>query len=154
MCNRRVPVDMCVKMSIPATRDHLPPGDTLAPNEPAVSPRGRYYCTAEQYWWHLMGDIKSGERQSRLYVCRAIWWNAIHRYPLLVIYILNGRWNFIDSVMASVAVWSLFGHDRTFSACLFVVNPLELSQMFVNMSESSAVWTRLRQKWDMLIFSA
>ena len=32
MCNRRVPVDMCVKMSIPATRDHLPRGDTLAPN--------------------------------------------------------------------------------------------------------------------------
>ena len=34
------------------------------------------------------------------------------------------------------------------------INPLELSQMFVNMSESSAVWPRLRPKWDMLIFSA
>ena len=32
MCNRRVPVDMCVKMSVPATRDHLPRGDTLAPD--------------------------------------------------------------------------------------------------------------------------
>ena len=32
MCNRPLPVDMCVKMSVPATRDHLPRGDTLAPN--------------------------------------------------------------------------------------------------------------------------
>ena len=32
MCNRRVPVDICVNISIPATRDHLPRGDTLAPN--------------------------------------------------------------------------------------------------------------------------
>ena len=31
--------------------------------------------------------------------------------------------------------------------------PLELSQMFVNISESSAVWPRFRPKWDMLIFS-
>ena len=32
MCNRRVPVDICVKMSVPAARDHLPRGDTLALN--------------------------------------------------------------------------------------------------------------------------
>ncbi len=32
------------------------------------------------------------------------------------------------------------------------VNPLELSQLFVNISESSAVWPRLRPNWDMLIF--
>ena len=43
MCNRRVPVDMCVKMSPchegpPATRGHFG-------SEPAVSLRGRYYCS-------------------------------------------------------------------------------------------------------------
>ena len=27
-----MPVDICVKIAIPATRDHLPRGDTLAPN--------------------------------------------------------------------------------------------------------------------------
>ena len=32
MCTRRMPVDICVKIAIPATRDHLPRGDTLAPN--------------------------------------------------------------------------------------------------------------------------
>ena len=32
MCTRRMPVDTCVKIAIPATRDHLPRGDTLAPN--------------------------------------------------------------------------------------------------------------------------
>ncbi len=33
-----------------------------------------------------------------------------------------------------------------------MLNPLELSQLFVNISESSAVWPRLRPNWDMLIF--
>ena len=32
MCTRRMPVDICVKIAIPATRDHQPRGDTLAPN--------------------------------------------------------------------------------------------------------------------------
>ena len=32
MCTRRMPVDICVKIAIPAKRDHLPRGDTLAPN--------------------------------------------------------------------------------------------------------------------------
>ena len=32
MCTRRMPVDICVKIAIPATGDHLPRGDTLAPN--------------------------------------------------------------------------------------------------------------------------
>ena len=32
MCTRRMPVDICVKIAIPATRDHLPRGDTLALN--------------------------------------------------------------------------------------------------------------------------
>ena len=32
MCTRRMPVDICVKIAISATRDHLPRGDTLAPN--------------------------------------------------------------------------------------------------------------------------
>ena len=32
MCTRRMPVDICDKIAIPATRDHLPRGDTLAPN--------------------------------------------------------------------------------------------------------------------------
>ena len=31
MCTS-VSVDMCVKISVPATRDHLPRGDTLGPN--------------------------------------------------------------------------------------------------------------------------
>ena len=34
---RRVPVDICVNISIPAMRGHFG-------SEPAVSPRGRYYC--------------------------------------------------------------------------------------------------------------
>ena len=37
---------------------------------------------------------------------------------------------------------------------LLLFYPLELSQMFVNMSESSAVGPRRRPNWDMLIFSA
>ena len=32
MCTRRMPVHICVNISIPATRDHLPRGDTLAAN--------------------------------------------------------------------------------------------------------------------------
>ena len=32
MCTRRMPIDICVKIAIPATRDHLPRGDTLALN--------------------------------------------------------------------------------------------------------------------------
>ena len=32
MCTRRMPVHICVNISIPATRDHLPRGDTLAGN--------------------------------------------------------------------------------------------------------------------------
>ena len=32
MCTRRMPVHICVNISIPATRNHLPRGDTLAAN--------------------------------------------------------------------------------------------------------------------------
>ena len=48
--------------------------------------------------------------------------------------------------------WTLWGQWSTSPRCAarafiyFLLNPLERSQMIVNMSESSAIWPRLRQK--------
>ena len=60
-----------------------------------------------------------------------------------------------DKGLCGIALkWSVCVVHHEYFEDLKLFNPIELSQIFVNISESSAVSPRLIAKWDMLIFSA